>query len=246
MPTFIPAELSAWLSERRSDLHDALINGDSGPCSRAHHGDVRRGRMLGGNDRKDVTLTMRINRTCRTVTKWSLRGVRVGEAANPDPASKRRTQRLRALQRSMDSDSENDRPLASTGPEVFAMSDRVGSVAGDPTPQFVLCQMGGVDQPLSRVVGGRRLVLLPQSSGGTPQSVCDRSSVDDETAPFRGPQDARSTAVFHNRFTPLDDGQEAADAGDHWSQCDESDTETLVSLSSSVGLNFDGGSRGGD
>ena len=28
MPTLVPAELSAWLSERHSDLHDALINGD--------------------------------------------------------------------------------------------------------------------------------------------------------------------------------------------------------------------------
>ena len=69
---------------------------------------------------------MTVIRTCRTVTKCGLRGVRVGEASNPGPASKRRrTQRLRALQRSMDSDSEDDRPLVSTlGPEVFAMSDR--------------------------------------------------------------------------------------------------------------------------
>ena len=67
--------------------------------------------------------------SCRRVTKWGLRGVRVGEASNPGPASKRRrTQRLRALQRSTDSDSEDDRPLVPTsGPEVFAMSDREDS-----------------------------------------------------------------------------------------------------------------------
>ena len=48
----------------------------------------------------------------------------------------------------MDSDSENDRPLVSTSsPEVFAMSDREDSMVDVPTT--------GVDQPLSRVVGGK-------------------------------------------------------------------------------------------
>ena len=27
-PVLVPAEFSAWLSERHSDFHDALINGD--------------------------------------------------------------------------------------------------------------------------------------------------------------------------------------------------------------------------
>ena len=148
--------------------------------------------------------------TCRRVTRWGSRGVRIGEASNPGPASKRRrTQRLRALQRSMDSESEDDRPLVSTScPEVFAMSDLEDSLEDDPTT--------GIDQPLSKAVGGRRLVLLPQSSGGTPRSVCDRSS-DEGIAALRGPPDVRSPAVSHNRFTPLD-GQEAADTADHRSQ----------------------------
>ena len=42
MPTLVPAELSAWLSERHSDRHDALINGDLGCVPRAHHNVVRR------------------------------------------------------------------------------------------------------------------------------------------------------------------------------------------------------------
>ena len=82
--------------------------------------------------------------------------MRVGEARNPGPASKRRrTQRLRALQRSLDSDSEDDMPLVSTGPEVFAMSSDIGdTVVDEPTPQDVLdaleqdlCQIEG-DQPI--------------------------------------------------------------------------------------------------
>ena len=70
----------------------------------------------------------------------------MGEASNPGPASKRcRTQRSRALQRSMDSESEDDRPLVSTsGPKVLAMSDREDSAADTPG---VLCQVVGVDQP---------------------------------------------------------------------------------------------------
>ena len=92
-------------------------------------------RTFGGNDRKDVAVSVIVLSTCRRVAKWVLRGVRVGEAANPGSASKRRhTQRLRALQRSMDSDSADDRPLVSTsGPEVFAMSDREDSMVDDPT-----------------------------------------------------------------------------------------------------------------
>ena len=46
--------------------------------------------------------------SARTRAKYGLRGVRVGEASHPGPGSKRRrTQWLRALQRSMDSDGES-------------------------------------------------------------------------------------------------------------------------------------------
>ena len=70
----------------------------------------------------------------------------VGEASNPGPASKpRRTQRLRALQRSVDSDSEDGMPLVS-----------VETVVDEPTPQDVLealehdlCQIDVEDQPIA-------------------------------------------------------------------------------------------------
>ena len=58
----------------------------------------------------------------REVLVWAFRGVRVGEASNPGPASKRRRcQRLRALQRSMRNDSVDDMLLVSTGPEGFVI-----------------------------------------------------------------------------------------------------------------------------
>ena len=45
----------------------------------------------------------------RIVTRYGMRGQRIGEAKNPGPGSqRRRTQRLRALQRALDSDSESD------------------------------------------------------------------------------------------------------------------------------------------
>ena len=87
MPTLVPAELSAWLSERHSDLHDALINGDPSCVPGAHHNVVRRARTFGGNDRKDVAVSFTVISSCRRVTKWGLRGVRVGEASNPGRAS---------------------------------------------------------------------------------------------------------------------------------------------------------------
>ena len=96
----------------------------------------------------------------REVPIRGFRCVRVGEASNPSPASKRRrTQRLRALQRSMDSDSEDDMPLVSMGPEVFAMSSDIGdTVVDELTPQDVLdaleqdlCQIEA-DQPIATMI----------------------------------------------------------------------------------------------
>ena len=58
----------------------------------------------------------------RELLIWAFRGVRVGEASNLGPASKRRRlQRLRAFQRSMHNDSEDEMLLVSTGPEGFVM-----------------------------------------------------------------------------------------------------------------------------
>ena len=132
----------------------------------------------------------------RRVTKWGLRGVRVGEASNPGPASKRRrTQRLRALQRSIDGDSEDDRPLVSaSGPKVFAMSDREDSMEDDPTTLHS-CWWKAV--------------------GVAPTVVWRHPAI--RVRQFRGQPDVRCPAVSHNRFAPLD-GQEAADVADHPSQ----------------------------
>ena len=50
--------------------------------------------------------------TWRIVTRYGMRGQRIGEAKNPGPGSqRRRTQRLRALQRALDSDSESERKV---------------------------------------------------------------------------------------------------------------------------------------
>ena len=64
----------------------------------------------------------------RTVNyRYGLRGVRVGEASPPGPASRRRrTQRLRALQRLWDSDSESD--------DVTREATQVGSDSEDSQP----------------------------------------------------------------------------------------------------------------
>ena len=69
------------------------------------------------------------------------------------------------------------------GPELFAMSDR------EETPQDVLdaleqdlLETEGPPRLLSRVVGGRRFVLVPQSPRGTPRSVHDVMSEVEEEA----------------------------------------------------------------
>ena len=65
--------------------------------------------MTGLHPRHDLTKgVVSVWRTARTRAQFGLRGVRVGEASHPCPASKgSRAQRLRALQRSRDSDGES-------------------------------------------------------------------------------------------------------------------------------------------
>ena len=103
MPRYIPAELSAWMGERQADLHDALADGGQCSSPRDHFQAVRRGGAHGGDHRRDDAVRTRVINA-----RYGLRGVRVGEASHPGPASKRRrTHRLRALQRSIDSDGES-------------------------------------------------------------------------------------------------------------------------------------------
>ena len=59
-------------------------------------------------------------------TRYGMRGQRIGEAKNPGPGSqRRRTQRLRALQRALDSDSESD--VEAQGLEVSAFAQQVSA-----------------------------------------------------------------------------------------------------------------------
>ena len=72
-------------------------------------------------------------------------------------------------------------PGAQRDPELFAMSVHAE------IPQDVLDALEqeteGPPRLLSRVVGGRRLVLVPQSPRGTPRSVQDAMSEAEEVVP---------------------------------------------------------------
>ena len=132
---------SKWMQDRQADLQDASRMVNVSEVTRLRHviAETASGipicRFAVHGDEFHQDGAVRVVRwspetqwpEAREVPIWGFRGVRVGEASNPGPASKRRrTQRLRALQRSMDSDSEDDMPLVSTGPEVFAMSSDIG------------------------------------------------------------------------------------------------------------------------
>ena len=126
MPILVPAELSAWLSERHSDFHDAL-NGDPS-CV------LELATMLSDGAERLVEMTGRMLREfhCHQLVQESdeVEFARSARWRARDAA----TQRLWAIVSIMDSDSEDDRPLVSTsGPEVFAMSDREESMDDDPT-----------------------------------------------------------------------------------------------------------------
>ena len=77
------------------------LNWRPGPHPKDHVHDGRVRRTFASVDKcQDILRTAN--------SRYGLRGVRVGEASHPGPASKgRRTQRLRALQRSWDSDGES-------------------------------------------------------------------------------------------------------------------------------------------
>ena len=55
MPTLVAAELSAWLEERHSELHDAFLQGDN---TRVNTEVVGRNRAHGGDDRRDAQLSV--------------------------------------------------------------------------------------------------------------------------------------------------------------------------------------------
>ena len=97
MPTLIPHDLSNWILDRHSDLQEAMSAG-------GHQASV--GIDISSESRRRETC--RIDRRHGTVTQWGFRGVRVGEAANPGPCSRRRRMQRRALQWSWDSDSESE------------------------------------------------------------------------------------------------------------------------------------------
>ena len=64
----------------------------------------------------------------------------------------------------MDSDGEDDRPLVSTGPEVFAKSDREDSMVEEQMPG-ALCQMGGADQPTLQGLWWKAIGVAPTVVG---------------------------------------------------------------------------------
>ena len=107
--------------------------------------------------------------------KYGLRGVRIGEAANPGPPSRRRrAQRLRALQWSWDSDTESDEEGRHVIRRLEAQStdtDDHPLVAQSSPPGEVI---RALEEDLCRHPrASRRFVLAPQSPGGTPVSIQD-------------------------------------------------------------------------
>ena len=96
----------------------------------------------------------------RISTLYCLRGQLIGEASNPGPASRRRlTWRLRALQRSMDSDSESE--------------DECGNVArrleGDEQPLVQLTPHMDLVPSSPRLVGRYRVIKNNRTTTDTPR-----------------------------------------------------------------------------
>ena len=106
MPTLVPAELDNWMQDLQVELQSAMNLGRPTSCGGSQHEIGRRCITDGLLDRwnGDVKAKPSVAEAIRH--QCGLTGVRVGEADNPGPSRRRRTQRLRALPWVWDSDSE--------------------------------------------------------------------------------------------------------------------------------------------
>ena len=76
--------------------------------------------------------------TARIMTRNGLCGQRIGEAANPGPASKRpRTQRLRACQRFWDSDTEPEDDIQNVAPRLEVLQGTLVDSEDDDERHFL-------------------------------------------------------------------------------------------------------------
>ena len=181
---------------------------------------------------------MRIAEEARTISRYGLRGSRVGEASNPGPPHLRRLRRASqsrigqspvssdeevlvhantgrdvlptdAIQQTLiDTDSEDGRPLLQL--ELPREVDLVGNVACDP----ISADGGPRHQGASR-----RVALVPQSSQGTPRSIQDQESL-------------WTPVSLSNRFAALDENSRpevhVMSEGADEAASTASDTESLV------------------
>ena len=110
------AQLKAWtaedcVSQRRSDVSDDELALRSGPGEGSICTILSVVRLVAHRCGFRGCRVGEAANPWRIVTRYKMRGQRIGEAKNPGPGSqRRRTQRLRALQRALDSDSESDAP----------------------------------------------------------------------------------------------------------------------------------------
>ena len=123
MPTLIPHDLSIWMQDRQSDLQQAMIVGGHQENVGVDFTPESRRRETCRVDRRYGVL--RRMPVCKRITRWGLRGVRIGEASNPGPKksfskgvhwSRKRQQRTLL-------DSDSDAPLITRGRFGFLSSD---------------------------------------------------------------------------------------------------------------------------
>ena len=119
----------------------------------------------------------------QTVTQWGFRGVRVGEAANPGPPSRRRRMQRRALQWSWDSDSDSG-DEQNVAPRLEP-EDGEQAISSPPSEVIRALEADLCGPPRAF----RRVALVPQSPGATPDSVVDVPE------PYGGSVDATQTEL---------------------------------------------------
>ena len=154
--------------------------------------------------RGEVRTLLREARTSRCTARYGHRGTRVGEAAHPGPTRRLRrvvdarnvVRRLSTQATVVDSsDSDDEMPLMrrSIGPKDGLEQELEGDVF---LPQTFVMSDGICPEQRGQCVAprpSRRLVLVPQSVDGTPQSIQDR--------------EWDAGVETHNRFSPVQDAQ---------------------------------------
>ena len=190
-------EVLEWMTDRQEEMIAALMAWNPTEAARISslitHATRRSSTRVGTSVHGHQHGSVRIAQEARTISRYGLRGSRVGEASNPGPPHLRRLRRASQSRIGQSPVSSDEELLvrANTGRDVLPRDaiqqtlidtdseDGRPLLQLEPLPEDVI----SARDPISAVGGPRHQgsiqnsAFIPQSSQGTPRSIQDRESL---------------------------------------------------------------------